>query len=841
VKEEEPNSPSPPVRRIIERPRLLKQLEETSARTILLIAPAGYGKTTLARQWLQRKRGAALALDPAESDVAVLGRSIARRLAEQAPELSRCVDEAIRVAPTPERQARSVARAILAEVETPLDFWLVIDEYHILEPESPAEILIRTLEDSGRFRLLIASRTRPTWATARRRLYGEILELAQQELALDESEAAELLLGRDDTEYLNREARGWPALVALVAIADAPGSPPTSTAIETLYDFLAEEIFSRISKEAQESLLRLALLPPLTGVSLRIAIGNGAAVDEALATGVACESAGVIDLHPLARDFLLGKITGRPNGASMVTESITFVLSQSYWNEAFELIKRFDRLEYLDELITKSYLTLAEAGRVSTLATFATFAASRGGLSQALLDLTNSELAYREGAFERAHALGVAAATRLPDDHSLKARCFLIAGLGAQLDWRMEEAFLLFNDALAVSQRPRDANDASWGRCLTAVFLEDDRLREVIEEMGMQEDQTAEDRLRLLMGRQSVGRLFDGLYDVGRDMAVAAVLLPQISDPMVRTGWGNTYGYTLLLQGRYEEASTVLTNALVDIEKYTLEFGRPHIEWSLAASKLGLRQFARADALLRRVERHSVTNNSTYLQLNARALRARLLLSQRRFAEAVKVTTLDFPDAPRDAMYGEYIATRALALALSQRHDDAVAVASDATSCTRAVEARVIAAAARAVAMCGTKNAEVAAHELLSTASSLDTWDGLVCAMRASPALASQLARSNARAQLLEVLRRSNDAALAHSSGFTDRRPRGRRGLLSRREAEVLDLLRQGLKTKAIARALYIADSTVKVHIRNILDKLDARTRAEAVARYDDATASDGD
>ena len=37
--------------RIIERPRLIKLLDETDARTILLLAPAGYGKTTLARQW----------------------------------------------------------------------------------------------------------------------------------------------------------------------------------------------------------------------------------------------------------------------------------------------------------------------------------------------------------------------------------------------------------------------------------------------------------------------------------------------------------------------------------------------------------------------------------------------------------------------------------------------------------------------------------------------------------------------------------------------------------------------------------------------------------------------
>ncbi|MDF2751497.1 MAG: hypothetical protein K0T00_2673, partial [Gaiellaceae bacterium] len=44
----------PPVsrRRIIERPRLTRLLDESPARIKMLVAPAGYGKTTLARQWL---------------------------------------------------------------------------------------------------------------------------------------------------------------------------------------------------------------------------------------------------------------------------------------------------------------------------------------------------------------------------------------------------------------------------------------------------------------------------------------------------------------------------------------------------------------------------------------------------------------------------------------------------------------------------------------------------------------------------------------------------------------------------------------------------------------------
>ncbi|MGH3129089.1 MAG: hypothetical protein ACRDPX_14300, partial [Gaiellaceae bacterium] len=47
-------------RRIIERPRLFALLDESKARVRTLVAPAGYGKSTLADQWVARdgRRGA---------------------------------------------------------------------------------------------------------------------------------------------------------------------------------------------------------------------------------------------------------------------------------------------------------------------------------------------------------------------------------------------------------------------------------------------------------------------------------------------------------------------------------------------------------------------------------------------------------------------------------------------------------------------------------------------------------------------------------------------------------------------------------------------------------------
>ncbi|HYC87704.1 MAG TPA: response regulator transcription factor [Thermoanaerobaculia bacterium] len=54
---------------------------------------------------------------------------------------------------------------------------------------------------------------------------------------------------------------------------------------------------------------------------------------------------------------------------------------------------------------------------------------------------------------------------------------------------------------------------------------------------------------------------------------------------------------------------------------------------------------------------------------------------------------------------------------------------------------------------------------------------------------------------------------------------------LTTREFEVLGLLAQGRKNKAIAEGLRIGHQTVKSHVQNILDKLGARTRTEAVRK----------
>ncbi|MGH8612333.1 MAG: response regulator [Gammaproteobacteria bacterium] len=53
---------------------------------------------------------------------------------------------------------------------------------------------------------------------------------------------------------------------------------------------------------------------------------------------------------------------------------------------------------------------------------------------------------------------------------------------------------------------------------------------------------------------------------------------------------------------------------------------------------------------------------------------------------------------------------------------------------------------------------------------------------------------------------------------------------LTPRELEILNLVAQGLSNKLIARALEITEGTVKTHVKNVLEKLDATSRTEALA-----------
>src|SRR4051812_14577095 len=231
---------------IIKRPRLTKILDETEARIILLCAPAGYGKTTLAREWIATRDEPVLWYSggPAMADVAALAVDLAELFAPGPDEF---VDR-VRQLATRDEDPRALARALSSEAPDSKSL-VVIDDCHNAARSSDAESLLQELFARTAFRLLITTRAQPTWIDARAIMYGTVEVIAQERLAFTGDEAAAVLPGR--TDVLDR-AHGWPAVIGLAA---------TTTAFDTdsrlplepkrLYDFVAADLFNGASADLQ--------------------------------------------------------------------------------------------------------------------------------------------------------------------------------------------------------------------------------------------------------------------------------------------------------------------------------------------------------------------------------------------------------------------------------------------------------------------------------------------------------------------------------------------------------------------------------------------------------------
>jgi DNA-binding NarL/FixJ family response regulator len=189
---------------------------------------------------------------------------------------------------------------------------------------------------------------------------------------------------------------------------------------------------------------------------------------------------------------------------------------------------------------------------------------------------------------------------------------------------------------------------------------------------------------------------------------------------------------------------------------------------------------------------------------------------------------------PFEGERGEYLATLALAHACSRDPKEALTLVNEAEAISETVEVQTLVPLVRAIVELLDRNTRGSAlvADAGARALKLGNIDSLVLAYRACPELLNAVANdSSQKKPLLKIMLNARDRALAKKCGLVTGSSQPANDRLTPREAEVIGLIAQGLTNKQIADVLFISESTVKVHVLHIFEKLGVRTRTEAALR----------
>jgi ATP/maltotriose-dependent transcriptional regulator MalT len=822
---------------VIERTRLLELMERSGARIVVLHAPAGYGKTTLARQWSQRRDTPPIwhRCTSASSDVAVLAAGIASTLAPITPEAGPEVIKALRASPDPTADVDKLVELLVPRLAGwPPDAWLVVDDYQHVTMSEAAEAVIEGVALDSPVQLVVLSRLRPAWASTRRVLYGEVLDLDQHALSFTEAESSHVLGG--DVRPLADLAQGWPAIVGLAARA-GQASPPPRGLPEELYDFLADELYEGSPSEVQDACLRLAVCPTLDRDSIEVVLDTSdwaGTVEHCVRLDfLQRDRDGALELHPLLRSFLIEKArrSAREDLETHVPRELGLaLLRRGRWAEVFALHELYPGAELFIALLEVSLDDLIEHGRLETIARWLAHAADEG-IRHPLVDLAAAKLALRRGEHARAEILATTAAEALEPAHPALPNALVTAGRAALLGDHAAAARNLFKRARTTATSPRDRREALLGDFMAALELEHEDAPELIAELEDFGQLDAQTKLRLASARLVLSALDSDVSAALDDAAPLIHLLERVDDAYTQSSFLIAVASMSTLAGRYGEALSAAHRALAVARELGISFAVPHAKTHLAAAEMGLRRFSAAARMLREVEAQARSLSDAFLEANSRCFQARLLLMRGKSAEALELLSATPAGLLHPGLHAEHHTTRALILATQGALAEALGEAEILPS--RRAEVRTLRAWSGAIVHLQDQAlSPTSPHDAFALASTCGAFDTFVCAYRAYPQLLTDLALdASLRPRLVSVLSQANDDALATRVGLKP--TEGERGAapLSRRELEVLQLLHEGLTNREIAQALYISLATVKVHVHHIYGKLGVRNRAEAISR----------
>lgn len=255
---------------IVGHERLLALRPEPSASPVVaVIAPAGYGKSTLLAEWADHERGRAvwITLDRHDDDPIRLVTHLAVVVLESgvsAPQL----EEGLR-SPGSSVWSRLMPR-LSSAMQSAGSFALFIDDAHTLTSDESWDVIDwLALHIPPGSQLAIAGRALGGTVMPRLTVDGQAATLGAADLALLDAEAHELLRATGaasslaDATRLNRACDGWVAgllLSSSVAGWEGPVVADSDTQDDLLGEYVQAEVLQQLSGEDQEFLLRTSVL-----------------------------------------------------------------------------------------------------------------------------------------------------------------------------------------------------------------------------------------------------------------------------------------------------------------------------------------------------------------------------------------------------------------------------------------------------------------------------------------------------------------------------------------------------------------------------------------------------
>ena len=223
----------------IARASLIDRLaREDSGPIVSVVAPSGYGKTTLLAQWAARDGHpfAWVSLDERDNDPKGPLSYVAAALNAVQPLGARVFE--VLASPVSSVPGSVVPRLGSAFWSMTVPVVLVLDDVHLLHNAGCRDAL-SVLADHvpAGSRLVLAGRDEPPLRVARLRAQGRLPDIGAGDLALNQAEAAALLraaevtLSDDDLAVLHQRTEGWPAGLYLAALYLREGGPLGSAAV----------------------------------------------------------------------------------------------------------------------------------------------------------------------------------------------------------------------------------------------------------------------------------------------------------------------------------------------------------------------------------------------------------------------------------------------------------------------------------------------------------------------------------------------------------------------------------------------------------------------------------